>query len=224
MKVKSSYVAAATLGLTLLGSAFTSTANAVTVFTANLTHDQEPPPGGTTPPTTSTGAPRPLSFGTATFVLNDAGTALSMSATVFNIDVTGLQTPNDTNDNLIAAHIHAGILSPAGTAPVVWGFFGAPDNDVNPDNLVITPFTSGAGGLFTSIWNQPEGQNTNLTAQLPNLLAGLAYINFHTTQFPGGEIRGQIVVPGPVAGAGIPALMALGGFVWARRRKAAEVA
>jgi LPXTG-motif cell wall-anchored protein len=31
-------------------------------------------------------------------------------------------------------------------------------------------------------------------------------------------------VPGPIAGAGLPALMALGGFVWARRRKAATVA
>ena len=29
------------------------------------------------------------------------------------------------------------------------------------------------------------------------------------------------VVPGPVAGAGLPALLALGGFVWVRRRKAA---
>ena len=30
-----------------------------------------------------------------------------------------------------------------------------------------------------------------------------------------------IAVPGPIAGAGLPALLALGGFVWVRRRKAA---
>jgi len=49
------------------------------------------------------------------------------------------------------------------------------------------------------VWNQPEGNaNTTLTAQLPNILAGRSYLNFHTTQFPGGEIRGQItVVPEP---------------------------
>ena len=29
-----------------------------------------------------------------------------------------------------------------------------------------------------------------LTAQLPNIRAGRAYINFHTNQFAGGEIRG----------------------------------
>jgi hypothetical protein len=33
-----------------------------------------------------------------------------------------------------------------------------------------------------------------------------------------------IAVPGPIAGAGLPALLALGGFVWARRRKAAVAA
>src|SRR5205807_7305785 len=32
-----------------------------------------------------------------------------------------------------------------------------------------------------------------LAAQTANILAGNAYINFHTTQFPGGEIRGQIL-------------------------------
>jgi hypothetical protein len=32
------------------------------------------------------------------------------------------------------------------------------------------------------------------------------------------------VVPGPIAGAGLPALVALGGFMWARRRKAAAAA
>jgi len=34
----------------------------------------------------------------------------------------------------------------------------------------------------------------------------------------------SFAVPGPIAGAGLPALMALGGFVWARRRKAAATA
>ncbi len=36
--------------------------------------------------------------------------------------------------------------------------------------------------------------------QLANILAGRAYINFHTTQFGGGEIRGNIAaVPEPEA-------------------------
>ncbi len=118
-------------------------------------------------------------------------TALTFSATIFNIDVTGTQTP-DTFDNLVAAHIHAP-APPGINAPVVWGFFGTPDNDNSPDDLVVTPFSTGVGGVFTSKWDLPEGNaGTTLSAQAPNILAGQSYLNFHTVQFGGGEIRGQI--------------------------------
>src|SRR5436190_922922 len=97
---------------------------------ANLTNAAENPP---TNPTTATGAPRPASFGIATFDLNDAMTAMT-----------------------------------------------------------FTPFSTGVGGVFSGKWDAPEGNNTTLAAQLPNILTGHSYINFHTTQFGGGEIRGII--------------------------------
>jgi CHRD domain/PEP-CTERM motif len=178
-----------------------------TIFTAILTHDQETTQGALT---TSAGDPRPLSFGSATFILNDAETELAFTATIFNIDVTGTQTP-DTFDNLVAAHIHVG-APPGMNAPVRWGFFGSPDNDNNPDNLVVTPFATGVGGTFSSIWNQPEGNGgTTLSAQLPAIRAGLAYINFHTVQFAGGEIRGQIVPePSSIVLSGLGGLILVG--------------
>ena len=156
---------------------------------ANLTNAGENPP---TNPTTTTGAPRPASFGIASFDLNDAMTAMTFTATIFNIDVTGSQTA-DVNDNLVAAHIHASpAVTPTTNVGVVWGFFGSPFNDNNPNDFTFTPFSTGVGGVFSGKWDAPEGNNTTLAAQLPNILTGHSYINFHTTQFGGGEIRGLI--------------------------------
>lgn len=181
----SSFVLVMTLGTAI--SAF-----AQENFTANLTHDQETVQGQLV--TNPGGQPRPLSFGNASFTLSADLSQLTMTVTVTNIDITGSQTPGDSNDNLVAAHIHAGATAvPGMNAGVVWGFFGAPDNDINPDDLVMTPFASGVGGTFTSIWQAAEGNNTTLTAQINNIRNGLSYINFHTTQFGGGEIRGALV-------------------------------
>jgi hypothetical protein len=197
----------------------TANVGAEIVLEANITHDQELAPAGTTPLVTSPGgASRPLSHGTATFVLNDAQTELTMNATIFEIDVTGLQTPNDLNDNLVAAHIHVGAPLGGGPAPVRWGFFGLPDNDTIPDNLVVTPFASGVGGTFTSIWNLPEGNaGTTLASNLPLILAGLSYINFHTVQFGGGEIRGQLFVTPDGGKTGLLLGLALVSMISAQR-------
>lgn len=125
-------------------------------------------------------------------------TSLTFSATIFNIDFTGSQTA-DVNDNLTTAHIHASpTVTPTTNAPVVWGFFGAPFNDNNPNDLVLTPFATGVGGTISGKWDLLEGNGTTLTAQLPNILSGHSYINFHTIQFGGGEIRGNITVVTPV--------------------------
>jgi uncharacterized protein (TIGR03118 family) len=172
----------------LLTTAGLSTSN----FIVNITDSQENPP--TNPTLTGGGGRRPNSFGTATFSINGAETAMTFSATVNNIDFTGAQTV-DTNDDLVNAHIHAGpAVAPGVNGPVVWGFFGTPFNDDNPNDQVVTPFASGVGGTVSGKWDAPEGNATTLAAQLPNIKEGRAYINFHTTQFAGGELRGNFPV------------------------------
>jgi hypothetical protein len=186
---------------------------------ATLSNSAENPP---TVPTLTTGAPRPASFGEATFVLNAARTAMTFTATVFNIDFTGSQT-SDINDNLQNAHIHASpTVTPTTNGPVVWGFIGAPFNDNAPNDAVVTPFTGGlVGGTVSGKWDLNEGNNTTLTAQLQNILAGRAYINFHTTQFAGGEIRGNIAVVTPEPSTYVLLASGLAGLgVLARRRRA----
>jgi uncharacterized protein (TIGR03118 family) len=169
----------------LLGSAGL-TPSQVRLFVVNLTNNQENPP---VTPTLTTGGARPVSSGTARFQFNDAQTALTFTSTITNIDVGG-QTA-DTNDDLVAAHIHAGANAPPANNPVVWGFFGAPFNDNNPNDQVFSPTPGGVGGTFSGKWDAPEGNNTTLATQLTNLREGRAYINFHTKQFTGGEIRGN---------------------------------
>ena len=148
------------------------------VFVARLEGTQENPPNAST------------ARGYAAFFLNQEQTALRFIVTVAGLDFTGSQTA-DPSDDLLAAHIHA--PAPRGTnAGVRFGFFGTPFNDTNPNDVVVTPFPNGVGGTVFSKWDTPEGNNTTLTAQLPNILAGRSYINFHTRRLPGGEIRGQI--------------------------------
>jgi len=198
-----------------------ASAGAQTFLAATLADANENPP---TVPTTVGGQPRPASFGTASFFIDAASTFMTFTATIFNIDVTGSQTA-DVNDNLVAAHIHAGpLVTPTVNGPVVWGFFGTPFNDNNPNDFSFAPFTSGVGGTFSGKWDLAEGNSTTLAAQLPNILAGRAYINFHTTQFTGGEIRGNIVsaVPEPESYALVLAGLAVIAAVARRRGGAAE--
>jgi hypothetical protein len=204
------------------------------IFTANLTNDQENPP--VVPTLDGMTTPREVSFGTATFVLNDAMTELTIFATVSNIDFGRVpssgtpvitlpnpnpnpQTPDILNDDLLVAHLHRG---PVGTnGPVIFGFIGSPFNDNNPNDVVVTPFASGVGGTVISRWNVGEGNGlATLENQIPFLLAGEMYINFHTVQFGGGEIRGQIAVPGPASvsllAIGVAGLVAYGRRRWRR--------
>jgi glucose/arabinose dehydrogenase len=148
------------------------------IFVARLDGAQEVPANAST------------AKGYGVFFLNKDMTALTFTVTVAGIDFTGSQTA-DPMDDLLNAHIHA--PAPRGTnAGVRFGFIGTPFNDTAPQDVVVTPFTSGAGGTVTSKWDLSEGNNTTLTAQLPNILAGQSYINFHTRRLPGGEVRGQI--------------------------------
>lgn len=190
-----------------VGMACAPSAHAVTVFTATLDGAQEAPGPGS-----------PTATGFANFILNDAQTTLSWNATISGIDFTGSQSAT-TSDNLVNAHIHR---APPGVAgPVIWGFIGTPFNDTNPTDTVVTPFPTGLGGTVSSKWDAAEGNATTLTAELANLLAGNTYINFHTVQFPGGALRGQIVqvIPEPGTLALLAtALVASGGVMRKRSR------
>jgi len=91
----------------------------------------------------------------------------------------------DDITSLTAAHIHSGAAGVNG--PIRIGFFG--NNTLNPGGpLTVSDKTILAQGSFTAA-NVTGVAFAELLNQMRN---GTAYFNVHTTQFGGGEMRGQI--------------------------------
>jgi hypothetical protein len=155
-------------------------AEAVTRFRAIIENEQE---------VANPLVPEQGSGGLGFFELNDAMNALSYDITLFGLDIDGLQTPGNVNDNAARFHIHAAAAGQNGGI-----VFGMKDPNHDLDDQVINAAT----GRITGIWDGAEGNGTTLALQLANLFADRLYFNVHTTDYPGGEVRGQILlIPEP---------------------------
>jgi hypothetical protein len=113
--------------------------------------------------------------GVAIFQLSKDGLSLKFKLIAANIE------------NVSQAHIH---LAPAGAnGPVVaWLYPDAPPAQLIPGrfNGVLAEGIITANDLVGPLAGQ------SLDALIEAMLEGNAYVNVHTSQFPGGEIRGQI--------------------------------
>jgi len=113
--------------------------------------------------------------GQAIFKLNDAGTAISYKVNVGNIE------------NVTQSHIHLGAPGVSGGI-VVWLYPSAPPLQLIPGRSdgTIGEGEITASSLVGTLKDKP------LSDLLKEIKSGNAYVNVHTTQFPPGEIRGQI--------------------------------
>jgi hypothetical protein len=109
---------------------------------------------------------------------------------------------------LTVAHVHRAAAGVNG--PVIVGLDGMPLSGGRPAwNLFAIGSTSlNSGGTLNAPFAWPA-------AELENLLSGRTYFNVHSTAFPSGEIRAQIIPTPAVAG-----VMGLAGLVATRRRRA----
>lgn len=124
-----------------------------------------------------------------------------------------------------ASHIHAATLNPftgtAGVATTTPYFAGFPIG-VTSGSFTTTLDLTLASSYNPAFVTANGGTTATAEAALAAAMAsGKAYLNLHTTVFPGGEIRGFIT---PVPEPGTITLLGLGGFAMtllARNRKGA---
>lgn len=150
-------------------------------FTATLTGSQEVPPTGS------------AGIGSALVTLDTVTNLLTV-----NVSFAGLGSPT------IASHIHC--CAPPGTTAIVATavptFPGFPLGVTTGTYLMTFDLTNAS--TYNPAFITANG-GTVASAQaafIAGLNSGLAYLNIHTTQFPTGEIRGQLgpqAVPEPAS-------------------------
>jgi hypothetical protein len=90
---------------------------------------------------------------------------------------------------IVSAHIHAGLTGTAGLmraeAPVIFTLFESTQGGSNGE--IIRTLAS------PNLTAQSSVGISTFSDAVRAILAGRAYIDFHTTAFPNGEIRGQIL-------------------------------
>ncbi len=131
----------------------------------------------------------------------------------FTLIGTSNETPAGTGRSLGFANVGEEIAFRLFVRNTAHAFSSGPAGQ-NPDNIQHVAATDFAGGSINGSSPLPAG----VLGGFEDLFGG-GDRDFDDVRF---LIRiASVPVPGPMAGAGLPALMALGGFVWARRRKAA---
>jgi serralysin len=154
-------------------------------FRAVLEGTQEVPPNDST------------ASGLGTFVFDSAAVAANYVFLIEGVDygpATGRPPQTAaTDDDVVSTHYHNQVRGMNG--PVVFGQINpAQDND----DLAIFPNPDGSWTV-SGRWETTDPANmaiTNFAAGLGSAAVGsefALYFNVHTTQFPAGEIRGQLI-------------------------------
>lgn len=191
-------VSAASLSLLLCVPAIHA---ATLTFTANLVGSLEVPPSGSS------------ATGNATFILNTTANTLTISESF-----SGLSS------GTTASHIHCCLASAfltgvnAGVATQVPTFTSLPLGVMSGSFTQTLDLTSAASynpAFITAEGGTVAGAEAALIA---GIIGGESYVNIHTTNFPGGEIRG-FLTPTPEPETVALLFSGLCGLIGMRRKR-----
>jgi hypothetical protein len=123
--------------------------------------------------------------------INSDGTATFRAVIHEDGSITFTETFKNLTSNLIFSHIHFGEIHVAGGVMIFLC-----GGDAQPACPAATSGTF-SGTITTANVVGPAAQGItagDLASALRAIRQGAGYVNIHTTKFPGGEIRGQVVV------------------------------
>ena len=96
----------------------------------------------------------------------------------YSIEVHGISS-------ITGAHLHTGAAGVNG--PIRIALFPGPGS-----NFTTNPLSPGDGLLYEGSFEASDVVGISFQDLLAGMRAGTVYANVHTTQFPGGEMRGQV--------------------------------
>ncbi len=138
-------------------------------------------------------------YGTASFTVNDLTWNVAGSVNIWGLSPT----------QITGMHIHE--------APV--GVNGPVRFNLLTNQVAGSPFNAGTFWIYAFNGTLNLGSNANNQAFLTQMMNDNAYINAHTAQFPGGEIRGQVHCYGAVPEPATMAVLGLGILPLLRRAR-----
>jgi hypothetical protein len=127
--------------------------------------------------------PTNVTNGTGTFT----ATVIDDTTITYTLSYRNLSTP------VVQSHIHVGATKTNGSVAIfLCGPSGSPAHATCPNDTTNSGSVSGTVGAADVVINGQGIKPGDFAKVLRAITNGDTYVNVHTTQLPGGEIRGQV--------------------------------